>query len=272
LEQRGKHRWIGAAIICLAAFSAAPAQAECRLALLLALDVSSSVDATEDRLQRDGLARALLAPEVQAALLAAPETPVALAVYEWSGRYQQALVLDWTLLSDSAAIGAAAQRIHDSQRVYTQYPTAVGYALGHAATLFRAAPACLFRTLDVSGDGVNNEGFGPALAYANFPLNGITVNGLAITGGTSDDRKLLDFYRTELIHGPGAFVQVATDFNDYERAMRRKLQRELRNRVVGAGRVPPPEFPASGPAADPAVNRYSESDPPNSVPSGAAKM
>ncbi|MHC0054364.1 DUF1194 domain-containing protein [Actibacterium sp. D379-3] len=217
----------------LAALVAGPAQAGCRLALLLALDISSSVDDAEDRLQRDGLAAALLSPEVQAALLATPEAPVALAVYQWSGRQQQQTVLGWTLLSGPDAVLGAARAIRDSRRSDTDFPTAMGYALGHAATLFRAAPDCLFRTIDISGDGVNNDGFGPALAYRNFPLGGVTVNGLAVGGAAQNDAELIAFYRNHVIRGPGAFVETAVDFQDFERAMRRKLEREVGSRIVG---------------------------------------
>ncbi|MGC9371561.1 MAG: DUF1194 domain-containing protein, partial [Paracoccaceae bacterium] len=83
----------------LALPGAAAAQGVCRLALLLALDVSSSVDAGEDRLQREGLAAALLSPAVTEALLETPDAPVALAAYEWSGRYQQKVLLDWQLIT-----------------------------------------------------------------------------------------------------------------------------------------------------------------------------
>lgn len=222
------------ALALLAALAAAaPAGAECRLALVLALDVSSSVNAREDRLQRDGVASALLSPEVRAALLAAPETPVALAVYEWSGRYQQDMVLNWLELSSPGAILRAARTVQGSKRRYAEFPTAMGYGIGYAAKVFRAAPDCLARTLDVSGDGVNNDGFGPRLAYENFALDGVTVNGLAIGGATENDREVFDFYRDEVIRGPGAFVETATSFADYERVMRRKLFREVQSRVVG---------------------------------------
>jgi len=213
-----------------AGLAAAPAQAACRLALALALDISSSVDPNEDALQRNGLAAALLAPEIRAAILADPDRPVALAVFEWSGRYQQDMILDWRLLRGPGDIAAAAAAIRDSRRSYAEFPTALGYALGYAASVFRAAPQCLFRTLDVSGDGTNNEGFAPALAYANFPLAGITVNALAI-GGQEDG--LAEYYRRELLRGPGAFVEEAQDYTDFERAMRRKLARELESRVIG---------------------------------------
>ena len=203
---------------------AAPAEAGCRLALALGLDISSSVDADEDRLQREGLANALASLQVQAAILSVPGETVALAVFEWSGRYQQDMVLNWRMLASSRDVQSAAAEIRASRRSYAEFPTAIGYALGYAAGVFAQAPPCLFQTLDMSGDGVNNEGFAPRLAYANFPLDAVTVNGLTI-GGRADD--LAGYYRRELIKGPGAFVEEARDFTDFERAMRRKLLREL---------------------------------------------
>lgn len=226
----GQHRpLVGALAAALAALVPGAAEA-CRLALLLAMDISSSVDPDEDALQRQGLARALTAPEVAEAFFAIPEAPVALSVYEWSGRYQQDTVLDWTLIAAPADLAAAAARIAGSKRSYAEFPTALGYALGHAASLFQSAPPCAERKLDVSGDGINNDGFSPALAYKNFPLDGITVNGLAIGG---HDPEVFAYYATDLIRGPGAFVIEARDFADFERAMREKLLRELGLRLLG---------------------------------------
>jgi len=213
----------------LALAMAGPALA-CRLALVLALDVSASVDAAEDRLQRAGLAAALTAPDVAAAILATPDAPVALHVYEWSGRNRSVTLADWRLLDSAAALRDAAAAIAGSRRSETEFPTALGYALGHAAGVFRAGPRCLFRTLDISGDGVNNEGFGPELAYANFPLSGVTVNGLVIGA----DPEVEAFYRDRVIRGPGAFIERAAGYDDFAEAMRRKLLREVGARVVGA--------------------------------------
>ena len=112
MGQYAKHRHlVGIRIIAATAMVllAAPASA-CRLALVLALDVSSSVDATEDRLQRAGLAAALIDPDVLAAIVNDP-TPVALAVFEWSGRFAQAEVLDWTLLNTPVDVIAAAEKL-----------------------------------------------------------------------------------------------------------------------------------------------------------------
>ena len=235
----GKYRPLVKAGALLLALWPAAVLADCRLALLLALDTSTSVNPAEDRLQREGLAAALLDEDVVAAFPALPQSPVALSVYGWSGRFQQAPIVGWMQFETLADAERAAQLIHQSQRVYSDYPTAIGSSLSYAANVFRGAPNCLSRTLDISGDGVNNDGFSPALAYAHFPLNAVVVNGLVIGGGTQDDAAVLDFYRQEVIRGPGAFVEFAGDFRDFERAMRRKLMHEVGNLVVGAA---VPEF------------------------------
>ena len=216
-----------------AAMAAAPhaAQAQCRLALVLALDVSSSVDPHEDRLQRRGLAAALVAPDVQAAILSDPDYHVALHVFEWSGRYQQSTLLDWRLLRTAEDIADAAAGLGESTRTAANFPTALGYALGHAAAQLADAPDCERKTVDVSGDGRNNAGFGPQTAYRHFDFSDVTVNGLAI-GGTAE--RLPDYYRREVIQGPGAFVEIATGFDDFQRAMERKLIRETDSPQLGA--------------------------------------
>lgn len=212
---------------------ASPAAA-CRLALLLALDVSSSVDAVEDQLQRGGLVSALTSPEVRAAFFAV-DAPVALAVYEWSGRYNQEIVLDWVLIDSPAALVSAAETIAASTRSHNEFPTAMGYALGFGADMLRRAPRCLYKTIDMAGDGQNNEGFGPQLAYREFPFQDVTVNGLVVNAAEfASETQLIEFYRDEVLWGPGAFMEVAQGFEDYERAMRRKLERELTPPVIGA--------------------------------------
>ncbi len=225
-----------------AAFVAAPgvvSAASCRLALLLALDVSSSVDPAEDRLQRGGVVAALTAPEVQAAFFAV-DAPVALAVYEWSGRYQQDLLLDWTVIDSRAALLRAAETVAATERGHSDYPTAMGYALGHGARLFERAPVCDRRVLDMAGDGQNNEGFGPQEAYGAFPFDEITVNGLVVNAADFEgELGLIAFYRAEVLHGRGAFLEIANGFADYERAMRRKLEREVMPAVIGALPVEP---------------------------------
>ncbi len=221
-----------AALLTLSpALAAAAGASGCRLALAHALDVSSSVDETEYRLQKTGLAAALQSPEVRAALLDDRAGWVALAVYEWSGRYQQALLVDWTAIRSDADIGAVAARIAAGQRSHADFPTAIGYALGYGAGLLDRAPDCARLTLDMSGDGINNEGFAPDRAYAHFPFYGVTVNGLVIEGADPD---VLPYYQREIRRGPGAFVQVAGGYADYENAIRLKLLREISVRVIGA--------------------------------------
>lgn len=210
------------------------ASAACRLALVLALDVSSSVDAREDSQQRNGLAAALASPEVQAAILSDPGYYVALQVFEWSGRYQQSTMIDWRALRSSEDITDAAAAIAESTRRHANFPTALGYALGHASTMLADAPPCERKTVDVSGDGRNNAGFGPKTAYEHFPFDDVTVNGLAI-GGNMEGLK--QYYETEVIRGPFAFVETAADFDDFERAMKRKLIRETN--VPGLGMLAP---------------------------------
>lgn len=211
---------------------AGPADA-CRLALVLAIDVSSSVDAAEDTLQRGGLAAALIAPDVQEAFFASPD-PVALTVFEWSGRYNQEDLTGWVLIETPADLLAVAETIATSKRSHNDFPTAMGHALGHAAIRFQNGPACLFRTIDMAGDGVNNDGFGPADAYNAFPFADVTVNGLVVNAAEFEaETDLIPFYRDQVIRGPGAFLEIANGFDDYETAMRRKLIRELSAQVIG---------------------------------------
>ena len=219
----------GLALACTLAAPAVAQSENCRLALLLAMDISSSVSAEEDHLQRAGLAAALLAPDVAEAIFANSTRHVALSVIEWSGTYQQSVLLDWTLIADPASLQAAAQQLADSRRSYDEYPTAMGFALGYAHAHFRTAPACDRMTLDISGDGLSNEGFDTEIAYATYDYSGIIVNGLVIGAEPS----LLRYYRQNVIRGPGAFVQTATDYRDFERAMTRKLLREVGLAVAG---------------------------------------
>lgn len=232
MGQYGKHRpLVRLAAILLALSLAGPGMAECRLALVLALDVSSSVDAREYDLQRIGLASALDAPEIRHAILHGGPGDVALAVYEWSGRFKEKLHLDWILLRSEADITRAAAVLAGMERSTEDYPTALGSALGYGAQLMTRAPECVRKVIDVSGDGVNNEGFSPALAYKNFPFAGITVNGLVILGHDGD---VLHYYQTEVVRGAGAFVETAQGFEDFEQAMARKLFREISDVVLGA--------------------------------------
>lgn len=221
-----------AGLAVIVALAALPAQA-CRLALVLAIDVSNSVDAAEDALQRKGLANALIAADVQAAFLISPD-PVALLVFEWSGRYHQKVLVDWTEMHSPLNLLTAAEQIAESTRGQTNFPTAMGYALGYAATRLREVPACLAKTIDIAGDGINNDGFGPVEAYNAFAFDDVTVNGLVVDASLLESRtELITYFSQEVIRGSGAFVEVADNFDDYEETMRRKLIRELMPQMIG---------------------------------------
>lgn len=210
---------------------AAPAEGACRLALALAFDVSRSVDAADYAVQRKGLVLALADPEIRAAFLR-PEDHVAIAVYEWSGRRHQEVVVGWTEVRSDADLDRVAETVAAREGWGYGLPTAIGYALKFGRVLFEDAPDCAARVIDVSGDGRNNEGMTPADAYRREDFGDILVNALAIGGHETD---IVSYYRREVIRGRGAFVEVAPRHTDFPRAIRRKLLRELAEQVLGLG-------------------------------------
>ena len=230
-------------LICaiMAGLFANAAWANCRQALALGLDISGSVDAQEYRLQLDGLAGALTAPSVRAALLAMPGAPVDIAVYEWSGPENQTLVLPWTTLNTSADITRAAAILTRTTRSTGDPSTALGAALAYGSALMAQRPGCWRHVLDISGDGTSNTGPRPQdIREILSPLS-LTINGLAIGTGNaaSGDRRQMDikelssYFRANVIKGPNAFVETAIGFNDYRDAMERKLLRELKTLAIG---------------------------------------
>lgn len=228
--------WGLATLLALASPAAAQ---DCRLALVLALDVSGSVSAREDRLQRQGLAAALLAPEVRRAFVSGD--PVALYVFQWSDAMTQVPLLSgWAMIEDEADVVQAARTIAGSRcerGVYLDPPTALGAALAHASHLLSHGPDCRERTVDVSGDGRSNSWLEPRAVYASRPFAGVTVNALLIREPETNPA-LVDWFAEEVLHGPGAFLIVAEGFEDYARAMQAKLRRELEVPVASVGPEP----------------------------------
>ncbi len=221
------------AILGLASLAGPAWSVQCRVALALAMDVSVSVDATEDTLQRQGLAAALIAPEVQEAFFAS-NLPVALAVYEWSGRTDQRIILDWRIIDDPSDLYVASSQIHKSIRSNDGSATAMGHALTFGLSLLKRAPPCLTQVIDLSGDGSNNDGYGPQLAYEHFPFGDTVINGLVINAADFEgELYLIPFFQNNVLRGPGSFLEIAQGFEDFERAMRRKLERELKGMVIG---------------------------------------
>ncbi len=225
-------------LACLAALAAAPAASEpCRLSLALALDVSGSVDQAEYRLQSEGLALALNDPDVRDAFFALPDAPVAVAVYEWSASRYQRLIQDWVLIEDEAALVALVARLTNLSRAPAPEPTGLAAALAYGKELIDAGPTCWDQTLDVSGDGKNNDWPTPMQLRASGALGGLRINALVIVedrAGAEETGELPAYFESRIIQGPGAFVEVAHGFEDYARAMRRKLLRELATQPLGA--------------------------------------
>lgn len=220
----------------------APAHAACRHALVLALDISGSVNAEEYLHQANGLANALLSPEIQELILAGGSDPVEIAVFEWSSEKHQDMIVDWTPLTDPQTIARVAERIRAHRKNRATLKTAIGSALNFARLLLEERKSCWRRTIDVSGDGKNNDGPRPQWIYENAPFEGIVVNALVVSledhdgreDGISSDpqgadkrKELQAYYNTEVVYGPDAFSIVALGYADYERAMRIKLIREL---------------------------------------------
>ncbi len=208
--------------ICTALTAAPPAQA-CSIALVLALDVSASIDSEEYHLQQEGLARALRDETVSRAILG--QDGVWITAYEWSGSRHQYEQLPWTRMDSPESIDSVAETLRTAPRRAKDFPTSLGFALGHGLGLLQDAPErCRRKVIDVSSDGKTNDGFGPDSAYRAWNMAGITVNALVIE---EPDNRIAPYYRDEVVFGPGAFVEIADGFEDYARAMRRKLLREI---------------------------------------------
>lgn len=207
----------------------------CGLALLLALDVSGSVDSAEYAIQRDGLAAALVDPVVSEALVRARAQ---VAVMQWTGTTRHAVTIPWTEVNDFDAVSRLSDAVASDPRVWRNFSTAIGEALSVGVTTFDAVPQCTRRIIDLSGDGVSNEGRSPDAFRSRLSAAGITLNALAIETDRSVD--LTAYFFENVIWGPGAFVETAHAFDDYPRAIRAKLRRETTKQLAHG--VPPPAF------------------------------
>ncbi|MGB7243900.1 MAG: DUF1194 domain-containing protein [Sulfitobacter sp.] len=216
--------------------------ANCRQALVLALDVSGSVDLREYRLQLDGLVAALSDTEVREALLAFPAAPVSLMVFEWSGADDQAVLVPWTAISNADVLAQVIATLSATSRRQASPGTALGDAMRLGAQYLNQKPACWKRTLDISGDGKSNLGPRPRDVKDAISGLGFTINALVIGADTptiADLRQveigeLSSYFQAEVIAGPDAFVLTALGFEDYGRAMTAKLLRELDGVVIGS--------------------------------------
>ncbi|MEP1585778.1 MAG: DUF1194 domain-containing protein [Tateyamaria sp.] len=198
----------------------------CELALLLAVDVSGSVDPQEYRIQMDGLATALRDRIVADALV---EQQAEVALIQWTGSSRQRQTVAWTSMHDHADVLALADTIENDTRIWRNFSTAIGEALQVARSAFVPVSYCARHVIDVSGDGISNEGIEPKTQHAGLRAAEITVNAIAIE---TDKTDLTGYFFENLITGPGAFVVTANGFADYPEQIKRKLQRETTRQVT----------------------------------------
>ncbi|MEX0338872.1 MAG: DUF1194 domain-containing protein [Arenibacterium sp.] len=215
--------------------SAGAGQAQtCRQALVLGLDVSLSVDPGEFELQREGLAQALEDPSVLNAMMRGGAGYVTLAVFEWSGQYDQSLLSDWQIIRSAEDLARVAAALRQSPQRAASGRTGIGAAMLFAQRLMAEQRHCAVLTLDLSGDGVSNNGVAPEDVRGRLAGDGIIVNALVI-GQTSDQLffgeidalGLTRYYLENVIIGPGSFVETVIGFENYAEAIRRKMLREI---------------------------------------------
>lgn len=204
------------------------------LELVLAVDVSGSIDEQEGRLQRQGYIDAIADPEIVAAIKSGILGRIAVSYIEWAGQGWQQTVLDWTIIDTAASAGDFAARLA-AGRVGSGPWTSISEAIDYATAMIEGnAIEGTRRIIDISGDGPNNTGglVGPARKAAI--ARGISINGLVIVNDRLNFGRIpmpnLDlYYRHCVIGGRGAFIVIANGFKDFARAIRRKLILEIAN-------------------------------------------
>jgi hypothetical protein len=225
-------RSLAAAVLaCSALIAARPAAAQADLALVLAVDVSSSINEQRFGLQREGIARGLESREMLEAIAGGPHQTIELAVIEWSER--QHVVVDWTVIRGRADLDSVLKALRTSPRPNVGYKTNVAAGIVNAAGLFETAPLPADRKIiDVSGDGQQNEGtLAAEAARDSVVAQDITINGLPITSG--EEPEVDRWYRTHVVGGDGAFMVVANGHDSFADAMRRKLSLEVAGLPLG---------------------------------------
>src|SRR6516162_335913 len=219
------------------AFPAASLAAEqVDLLLVLAADVSRSIDSEKFQLQRDGYAAAITDPRVLEAIKSGRTGRIGMSLVEWSGLSSQRVVIDWTAISDAESAKSFADRLLEAPRSFadrTSISSAIEFAMGHLA---RAPFESARHTIDVSGDGTNNSGRDVTQARDEAVAQGVTINGLVILSETplawNPDHTnpaggLDNYYRNNVIGGPGAFVLTAQNFNSFGDAIIKKMIAEV---------------------------------------------
>ena len=220
-----------------ALFAASPARTEpVDLLLVLAADVSRSVDSQKFQLQREGYAAALADPRVIDAIQSGRRGRIGVLFLEWSGFGNQKVVIDWTVVDGPKAAQAFGDRLLESPRSFADRTSISGGIDAAVAQLARAPFEAQRHTIDVSGDGTNNAGRDVGLARDEALALGISINGLVILSDTplpwnpehtNPPGGLTKYYRDNVIGGPGSFALEAKDFNSFGEAIVKKMIAEI---------------------------------------------
>ena len=206
------------------------------LLLVFTADVSRSVDQPKFQLQREGYAAAISNPRVLDAIRSGPHGRIAVCFVEWSGVGNQKVIVDWTLIDGPKAAQRFGDQLIELPRAFADR-TSISGGIDFAVAQFAHAPfESARRTIDVSGDGTNKSGRDVTLARDDALAQRITVNGLVILSErplpwnpehTNPPGGLANYYRNNVIGGPGAFVMVADNFNSFGQAIIAKLIAEV---------------------------------------------
>jgi hypothetical protein len=199
--------------------------------LILAVDVSRSIDAEEHETQMRGYAAAFRDPEVIRSIKGGGIGAIACSLFTWSDADSQEDLVPWMRIGDEASAERFAAAIDAAPRRTWSY-TSISGAMEHAMQLYaQGRYEGTRRVLDISGDGMNNSGRRLEGVRARMMEEGIVMNGLAVLdrvpGPGNGPAVLEDYYRDEVIGGPGAFLVVAEGFDAFDRAVRRKIAREI---------------------------------------------
>jgi hypothetical protein len=216
---------LGALAAPFPASGQSPVSRRVDVALVLAVDCSRSIDADEYRLQAQGYADAFRTERVQRAVLGGRHRAIAVTMTQWGGQFAQHPAVGWTLLDGKAAMIGFADRLAELPRLVDDDATSIGAAIDHARGLFARNPfVAERRVIDVSGDGMNNQGRFPRYARDDAVAAGIGINALAIL---TEHATLDRYFHAEVIGGPGAFVGPARRFADFGPAIANKIAMEV---------------------------------------------
>ena len=223
---------VGSLAAMAAPQSARAADTPVDLQLVLAVDVSRSIDEVEAELQRRGYTEALADQAVIDAILSGEHKRIALCYAEWAGTHYQMVVIDWMLIDSAAAARRFAEKLAEAPRT-SQSWTAVGAAMAFAAQRFdNSGYQSRRRVIDISGDGRTNDGPPAEMVRDRLVSQGIVINGLPVmmnraNFGRPADAGLDRYYEENVIGGPGAFMIAAANFHVFGRTVRSKLIREI---------------------------------------------